>query len=119
MIPNDAYGLALYALDKTYSPKPKTGLTGTHAFNLNVSPFSSSKSKHAAICSAVGGQRKQASPTSPHGPALSLSNMQTWETLQSCTPLPVPDVPYILYHVFCACFTAGPSHHEDTGCVCA
>jgi hypothetical protein len=68
MIPNDAYGLALYALDKTYSPKPKTGLTGTHAFNLNVSPFSSSKSKHAAICSAVGRGRQG-----------SIASLQCWQ----------------------------------------
>jgi len=45
-------GLALYALERTYPVGGGMG-TGRHAFNLNSSPFCSSKAKHAAIGNAA------------------------------------------------------------------
>mmetsp|Transcript_5339 Transcript_5339/g.14349 ORF Transcript_5339/g.14349 Transcript_5339/m.14349 type:complete len:659 (-) Transcript_5339:321-2297(-) len=51
-LPSDDYGLALYALEKTYPVKAGGG-TGRHIFNLSSSPFCASKAKHAAIGNAA------------------------------------------------------------------
>uniref|UniRef100_A0A6U0Z7P2 Uncharacterized protein n=1 Tax=Polytomella parva TaxID=51329 RepID=A0A6U0Z7P2_9CHLO len=45
-LPDDTYGLALYALDRTFAPHRPFN---THDFNLHSSPFASSKLKHAQI----------------------------------------------------------------------
>ena len=46
-IPQDDYSLALYALDRSFNPRPR-GLPHLD-FNLMSSPYTTSKDKHHAI----------------------------------------------------------------------
>ena len=46
-IPQDSYSLALYALDRSFNPRPR-GLPHLD-FNLKSSPYTTSKDKHHAI----------------------------------------------------------------------
>ena len=46
-IPQDDYSLALYALDRSFNPRP-CGLPHLD-FNLKSSPYTTSKDKHHAI----------------------------------------------------------------------
>lgn len=45
-LPEDTYGLALYALDRSFSPSTAPA---TIDFQLQASPFATSRAKHAQI----------------------------------------------------------------------
>ncbi|GAX75881.1 hypothetical protein CEUSTIGMA_g3324.t1 [Chlamydomonas eustigma] len=47
-IPTDSFTLALYALDRSFNPHPR-GLAACLDFNLQASPFITSRAKHHAI----------------------------------------------------------------------
>ena len=49
-VPDDVYGLALYALDRSCA---KNRATGAYNFNLGTSPFTTSRTKHQLIHNAA------------------------------------------------------------------
>ena len=59
-IPSDDYALALYALDRSFNPRPVRGSNAAHLdFNLHSSPFTTSKDKHHAIYRTARGIMKR------------------------------------------------------------